>query len=105
MLFKLPSTYLKPSTAGLDPSISLRADKLIFGCFTRNVPERKYRFKLVGLSMGDKWPLNDIDASEFVDILSKDFQFQFLSLFLVFLVNCLINYYLCFSIAITPCYS
>ncbi|KAL4035287.1 hypothetical protein IC575_003968 [Cucumis melo] len=64
MLFKLPSTYLKPSTAGLDPSISLRADKLIFGCFTRNVPERKYRFKLVGLSMGDKWPLNDIDAMQ-----------------------------------------
>ncbi|XP_050937405.1 uncharacterized protein LOC103487477 isoform X2 [Cucumis melo] len=71
MLFKLPSTYLKPSTAGLDPSISLRADKLIFGCFTRNVPERKYRFKLVGLSMGDKWPLNDIDANAVQQNLNK----------------------------------
>lgn len=75
MLCKLPSTYLKPSTAGLDPSISRHGDKRKFGCFTRNVPEPNYRFKLVGLSMGDKWPLNDIDASEFVDMLYKNLQF------------------------------
>ncbi|XP_031739971.1 uncharacterized protein LOC101209123 isoform X2 [Cucumis sativus] len=71
MLFKLPSTYLKPSTAGLDPSISLHADKLVFRCFTRNVPKPKYRFKLVGMSMGDKWPLNDIDANAVQQNLNK----------------------------------
>ncbi|XP_038887912.1 uncharacterized protein LOC120077886 isoform X2 [Benincasa hispida] len=71
MLCKLPSTYLKPSTAGLDPSISHHGDKRKFGCFTRNVPEPKYRFKLVGLSMGDKWPLNDIDANAVQQNLNK----------------------------------
>lgn len=87
MLCKLPSLYLKPSPAGLDPSISHHGDKRKFGCSTRHTPEPKYRFKLVGLSMGDKWNLNDIDASEFVNYPCKELQFYgfhliFVALFL-----------------------
>lgn len=83
MLCKLPFTYLKPSSAGLDSSISRHGDKRKFGCFTRKFSEPKYRFKLVGLSKGDKWHLNDIDASEFANFHYKDLEFyafQFLLL-------------------------
>ncbi|KAG7011441.1 hypothetical protein SDJN02_26347 [Cucurbita argyrosperma subsp. argyrosperma] len=72
MLCKLPSTCLKSSSAGLDPLISHHGYNRKFGCSTRkNVPELKYRFKIVGLSKGDKWPLNDIDANAVQQNLNK----------------------------------
>lgn len=92
MLSKLPSTLLKASPAGLEPSISHHGNKRKFGRFIRKIPERKFRFNLVGLSMGDKWNLKDIDASEFLNFNFKElqfygFQFAMLLCLYIFLVQ------------------
>ena len=66
MLSKSPITQLNAYPAAPNSLIFHRnKDFCKFGYSARNFSEHKYRFKIVGQSLGDKWKLNDINASEF----------------------------------------
>jgi hypothetical protein len=59
-----------------------------FGYSARSFSEHNHRFKLVGQSLGDKWKLSDINASEsFLYVTFKSF-----FLFFEFLYSSLLDY-------------
>lgn len=66
MVLNSPMAQLKESSAA--PFASLfhhNRDFCKFGYSARSFSEHNHRFKLVGQSLGDKWKLSDINASEY----------------------------------------
>ncbi|GMY05246.1 hypothetical protein FCV25MIE_00485 [Fagus crenata] len=64
MLSKSPITQLNAYPAAHNSLIFHRNKNFCkFGYSVRNFSEHKYRFKIVGQSLGDKWKLNDINAN------------------------------------------
>lgn len=65
MLSKSPVTRLKQPPVAPNSLLGRHnRDFYKFGYSAKNFSEHHSRFKLVGQSLGDKWKLNDINASE-----------------------------------------
>lgn len=77
MLLRLPVTHLRASP-GAAPSygFSSGGEFCRFGYCARNFAHPyKPGFKLVGQSLGDRWKLNDINASELFFLFANLFNF------------------------------
>lgn len=65
MLSKISVTQLKTSPAAPVSGFSWRGNRPRLGYCAGNSSKRnKLRFRIVGQSLGDRWKLNDFDASE-----------------------------------------